>query len=453
MQKTEHLELNLPDGDDYYNVEDFNENAEKIDEVIYEMKQTFQAGVDACYEACETKGSTPASHALSDVVQGILDIETGGGTGDPVCVFPQEDLKLWQCSSSSDYTVYDNDIDLLVAHFEVIENYIIKFKYNLRVYPSSGADYTLYFSFVIDNGTVINNAIVITVPGSSGYDYDPITYTGIYAFTTPFSIGYHTITLRGRCNSDKYSADIEEMNCCVYGVNFIESQYPGAYLLNGNFMQFIPSNFVSPATPLVYYVPFDPDWYYEWTSHPEENLVSYINNNLSDLFDSGNCFYLKGASSGSYPSYCEPPEPIALIDTLSFNNGKIVFSHTHREDTSSEYDYWENHVFVLPITSSFFKVLKFLNIHQNVSSESSYLDYAQMSIYILNRINNTYVEISNNCIEEYIYVEECYKDIDITEIDNNFTNFICIIISTHIDEPDFTVEIDHIFGSILDQRY
>ena len=93
MRKTPNYNMNLPDGTDYYNIEQFNENATITDTTMHNlqasiaanaseiqtMKQTFQAGVEACYDACVTKGSTPASYALSDVVQGILDIE-GQGT-------------------------------------------------------------------------------------------------------------------------------------------------------------------------------------------------------------------------------------------------------------------------------------------------------------------------------------------------------------------------------------
>ena len=44
------------------------------------LQQNFQAGVDSIYDAVVAKGSTPASKSLSDVVQGIEDIPTGGGT-------------------------------------------------------------------------------------------------------------------------------------------------------------------------------------------------------------------------------------------------------------------------------------------------------------------------------------------------------------------------------------
>ena len=45
------------------------------------LQSNFQAGVDAVYDACDAKGSTPASHSLSDVVTAIGDIQTGGNYG------------------------------------------------------------------------------------------------------------------------------------------------------------------------------------------------------------------------------------------------------------------------------------------------------------------------------------------------------------------------------------
>ena len=92
MRKTPNYNMNLPDGSDYYNVEQFNENTTITDTTMHnlqatlaatvseiqEMRQTFRAGVDACYDACVTKGSTPASYALRDVVDAINNIESGG---------------------------------------------------------------------------------------------------------------------------------------------------------------------------------------------------------------------------------------------------------------------------------------------------------------------------------------------------------------------------------------
>lgn len=45
------------------------------------LQTNFQAGVDSVYNACVSKGSTPVSHSLTDVVNGILAIPTGGGGG------------------------------------------------------------------------------------------------------------------------------------------------------------------------------------------------------------------------------------------------------------------------------------------------------------------------------------------------------------------------------------
>ena len=45
-------------------------------ETIPEMRENFQAGVDSIYYACRSKGSTPASKSLADVVAGIQAIQT-----------------------------------------------------------------------------------------------------------------------------------------------------------------------------------------------------------------------------------------------------------------------------------------------------------------------------------------------------------------------------------------
>lgn len=39
MQKTETIGLNKPDQEDFYNIEDFNENSDKIDQIITELKE------------------------------------------------------------------------------------------------------------------------------------------------------------------------------------------------------------------------------------------------------------------------------------------------------------------------------------------------------------------------------------------------------------------------------
>lgn len=70
------------EGDEGYVTEAEMEDA--INDAVSTLESNFQDGVDAIYDACVAKGSTPASQSLSDVVQGIMDIPQGGGSGDTV---------------------------------------------------------------------------------------------------------------------------------------------------------------------------------------------------------------------------------------------------------------------------------------------------------------------------------------------------------------------------------
>ena len=54
--------------------------ASNVQAALDEVVENFQAGVDDVYDACVAKGSTPASHSLSDVVAAIGEISTGGLT-------------------------------------------------------------------------------------------------------------------------------------------------------------------------------------------------------------------------------------------------------------------------------------------------------------------------------------------------------------------------------------
>ena len=60
------------------------EMTDAINDAVSTLESNFQDGVDAIYDACVAKGSTPASQSLSDVVQGIMDIPQSGGGGDTI---------------------------------------------------------------------------------------------------------------------------------------------------------------------------------------------------------------------------------------------------------------------------------------------------------------------------------------------------------------------------------
>jgi hypothetical protein len=59
----------------------------ELDDAVSTLQSNFQDGVDDIYDACVSKGSTPASHALADVVDGILAIDGGGGSGDTISYY------------------------------------------------------------------------------------------------------------------------------------------------------------------------------------------------------------------------------------------------------------------------------------------------------------------------------------------------------------------------------
>lgn len=76
----ESAEFNLKDAAARTNIGDLTnletENKEDLVSAINEIIANFQDGVDDVYDAVVAKGTTPASKSLSDVVQGIADIET-----------------------------------------------------------------------------------------------------------------------------------------------------------------------------------------------------------------------------------------------------------------------------------------------------------------------------------------------------------------------------------------
>lgn len=455
MQKTEHYELNLPDGDDYYNVEDFNENAEKLDEIIFEMKQTFQGGVDACYNACVTKGSTPASHALGDVVQGILDIETGGG-GDAYSMFPQEiyrrDEDFYSNMSFSDQEI------VFKAHTYISNdaNITIDMCFSTQ-YASSN---TISFVLLIDNEVVDPNMGSITIL-PNGSDIDKYNFS--YTLTTPLTLGYHVISVKSYTTSGSTDAYWFLIN--LYGTGFTAIIDIGGYLVNGEFKNyFTPSNFIVPTNPIVYQLVTDAGGYGCCASI--EDFEDAMNAHFPSSFDSGNSFHLQGIS-GYWDSVIEEEDPEYIVpdiaDTLVYSNGKIRYTHSaSRSFPVSGYgcDVWvqEEHSLLLPIVGKFFKLFDYINIHGKLTSRtSSSEDYLHcyVSIMVLNRTNQNTVEYSDNGYQiesqaiEYLSVNDEFTiSVCVDDIDNNGINFIGVYFYEVDSNSDpFTVEIDKIWGT------
>lgn len=68
------------DSDHIANMSGFATDTE-LSAAVSQLQSNFQDGVDSVYNACVSKGSTPASHALADVVNGIMNIPQGGQGG------------------------------------------------------------------------------------------------------------------------------------------------------------------------------------------------------------------------------------------------------------------------------------------------------------------------------------------------------------------------------------
>lgn len=95
--------------------------ADDVQDALDEIVSNFQDGVDDVYDACVAKGSTPASHSLSDVIAAIGAIQTGGnminlytGIGDT------SDL-----NASDSFTISNNGL-LIVTGWNYADNASVK---------------------------------------------------------------------------------------------------------------------------------------------------------------------------------------------------------------------------------------------------------------------------------------------------------------------------------------
>ena len=456
MQKTEYLELNLPEGDDYYNVEDFNENAQKIDQTIHEMKESFQTGVEACYNACVTKGSTPASYALGDVVQGILNIS--GGSGEACTIIPQEMLgrNLFPQGyySYTEYLPLSDSDDLIIAHIipETDSNINIVLSGDIE----SSYSGTITFSLLIDNTTTIPNIGSVTV-GHLDYD-EKQNFTFSYSLTTSLSYEYHTLAIRASFSSGFNGGQVYWTTCYLYGTGFVAANV-GGYLVNGEFMNFIPYNFSTPTNPIVYQLITDPGEYGSCVSI--EDYEEAMNAHYPSSFDSGNSFHLEGITGYWDSTWDEedPPEYIIppIADTLSYGNGKFTYSHTiSRSFPVAGYGcdvaVKEEHSFLLPIMGKCFNLFDYINIHGKMIGTT---ESGVVSIMLLKRTSQSTVDYSDYGYQyELVELsnlsnnEEFTISVSVDDINNNNINFIGIYFyDVSSDEDPFSVEVDKIWGT------
>ena len=125
--------------------------ATNVQAAIDELVVNFQDGVDDVYDACVAKGSTPASHSLSDVITAIGAISTGGLTQ----VNPFGEATTLTLYNANGVSVSTSEIDssgtLEFAAAEASAGYE-GFVIELNV--TAGHTYLLAFDMQVDSGSL-----------------------------------------------------------------------------------------------------------------------------------------------------------------------------------------------------------------------------------------------------------------------------------------------------------
>lgn len=93
MKYTDNLKLKMPDSTDFYNVQDFNDNADVIDKAVQEVKDN-QSNIDAALrekanttdveEALKGKSDTGHKHTVANITDFPESIPANGGNADTV---------------------------------------------------------------------------------------------------------------------------------------------------------------------------------------------------------------------------------------------------------------------------------------------------------------------------------------------------------------------------------
>lgn len=133
-----------------YDNTDSHLTAETVQAAIDEMVVNFQAGVDDCYDACVAKGSTPASHSLSDVVAAIGNISGGGFTQ----VNPFGEAQTLTLYNANGVSVTTSEIDSAgTLDFTASEGQAGYEGFVIELNVTSGHNYLLMFDIQVDSSS------------------------------------------------------------------------------------------------------------------------------------------------------------------------------------------------------------------------------------------------------------------------------------------------------------
>ena len=465
---------------------------------IQTLQENFQAGVDAIYNACRAKGSTPASKSLSDVVAGINNIPTGGNymtksvtangsyyaTDDGVDAYNivqvNVDPNVCETLSITSNGTYDAEDAGYNGYKEITVNVPSSGGENTFMYPQEVNAYyydvggyglvECYITLDYDTDIIIahlyvndsDNSITYNLKGSGTIgDKDPDAFSividnagqPIQATTTYSPCTLHTndpsdltdfiITCTLPTLNTGYHTltlrsntygEIDYFQNILYGNNF-ESISPCAYLENGNFDYFAPLSLIIPTNPITY----------ELQGSTPEDVCDVMNNNYSDTFDSGNSYYMNWITP-----YEEEGTQVPIGDTFEYDNGKLVY--THNGDRNYEDTVYEEHHFILPIDGSIFNYCKYINIHCRIDEQAA---NGYISVRAIERIETDEVEYSDGSLNPPhegvgggLHYDEFVVSLETGLIYNSDINFIEIVLTeVPTDSTSFTLEIDKIWGS------
>lgn len=125
--------------------------ATNVQAAIDEIVVNFQDGVDDVYDACVAKGSTPASHSLSDVVTAIGNISGGGGMTQVNPFGSAQTLTLYDANGVS---VTTSEIDSAgTLDFTASEGQAGYEGFVIELNSTAGKSYLLEFDMQVDSSS------------------------------------------------------------------------------------------------------------------------------------------------------------------------------------------------------------------------------------------------------------------------------------------------------------
>ena len=180
-----------------YDNTDSGLTADDVQGAIDEMVVNFQDGVDDVYDACVAKGSTPASHSLSDVITAIGNISGGGltqinpfGAASTITPYNANGVTVLSSSVDSDGTgalsasEASAGYEGFVIELDVTAGKTYLVAFDLQVDDTAVFNGDLYrFGYLVGNAAVIDYGNIDKIPENMARDFLKHHYAGAIVAT------------------------------------------------------------------------------------------------------------------------------------------------------------------------------------------------------------------------------------------------------------------------------